>query len=210
MASANLRHALETHITIREKSFHRLLSALDDERRDLTERFREAKNDEAYLEMLEAESADLNQWSIEIAELVIVAVYHWVERELKVLATWLPGDPPIRSDRMDLRSIIRAFKNVGFEVEAAASFAEIDLLREFANAWKHNPFRPSPRLSEKLQLDAGSREHGLLSNPDFERSIRRVLGVSRRNATPSDVATAAINHARGFLIGLVRTVPIRQ
>jgi hypothetical protein len=87
------KNILEIRLVYSTRFFEKIIETFGIERKELELRFRRLGEnpDPDRVYWLEEEAANLNMFLAESAEIILVAIYHWVERELKYMIHLLPG-----------------------------------------------------------------------------------------------------------------------
>jgi hypothetical protein len=182
------------------ENFFKALSAAD---RQLDRRFKRAGNDPEYVNSLENEASEFNAFIGEASQLLLVALYHWVERELKAVLGHC--DPAAARRRPDLKAIGVALATLGVHLEQIPSYTDIDLLRHFANSWKHDPLWASAKLLNALGLD--QKDQLRLSDLEVEAALRRAVALGD-DADERELILAFCNRALDFLWAVADAAPL--
>lgn len=197
---ALLKDKLQFQATFFYDSF---LETLSLSQRELDHRFQRHANDPGYIGFLEDEAADLNAFIAEASQLMLVALYHWVERELKgILARC---SPTTMQDDRSFPAISKAFLAHDVHLDRTPSFATIEVLRHFANSWKHNPRGASATLLAALCLS--SEERYRLSDFAVESALRKHVALEDV-AEDHDVIRAFRDRALAFLCAVTDSAPV--
>jgi hypothetical protein len=169
---------------------------------------------------------EANSFATDVAELVAVAIYHWVERTLKVEARRLAkgaqpaavpqpsgkkqaakkapkgkgqGKKPKNSEYDALKTTITdAVPTVDWK--QIPNERDVDLLRLFANSWKHEPIRAATPLAKELKVNVKG-EYGLLSSDPVRIAIATRLGIPT-NAAPPEVVACFLERSAKFLLAV--------
>lgn len=94
-----------------------------------------------------------------VYDIVLVATYHWVERELKALCRWTfvandqPEETAEKIRQWSFQKVEGGFGKYGIALAALADYRIVNVLREFANSWKHNGDVISEPLCRLLGLE---------------------------------------------------------
>jgi hypothetical protein len=198
------RKMIEIAIRVGEEQFVDLLDALITRRATLAERYRTAQMDRTDLDFMEMEFADVNAWLVEMAELVMVGVHHWIERETKQLAGGLPGQKLATIREMDAAKVRATFRRAGIDLHLVPGYQQIDTLRLFANSWKHNAGRPSTAFLTAIRLKPIRSELGHLSSGRIERRFRKLFKIRGTDVTCFDITRRMIECAREYLLEVGR------
>ncbi|MBD2527299.1 hypothetical protein [Nostoc sp. FACHB-133] len=130
--------------------------------------------------------ADWNYELIKLAELLLVDISHWVEREMKRLVAALPDKFSTKKiSSMDYMKSRNLFSDkTGVDLEKIPGDFELYVLRLFANCWKHNA---NPKPSEKLCKDLNINTDpalivGLLTSKEVSKSLGSLLNLTEENS----------------------------
>jgi hypothetical protein len=161
--------------------------------------------DAAYLEWLSQDAGDANGFVNEVADLALVAMYHWVERELKSVLSWVPTAPePEKIAHFAWKQIDAQFERGGVRLKSLRDEGIIQLLRQFANSWKHGPRAPGAELLARLRLK-NTDGYGYLGNSRIRSAVRRRLRLPP-DAGITEIVEAFSARTQRFLNILVRRV----
>jgi len=185
------------------KFLKRSLQTILGERRELEKRLKES----GFQEYDDVLIDDVNWFLTEIAELLLVAVYHWVERGLKRMLRYIPPAPqPAPRGWKNIKKIFQT--KHGIRITERPSYFKITILRDFANSWKHSSQRPSEDLIKSLGIKKGDvdKVYDHLSCPYVEATLRRKFELPPGDPTQSDLVNEAIEVSHGFLLDVLREV----
>ena len=192
--------------------FSRILDSLLSERERL-----EARTREELPEYLYDVWDNFNSFLLQAAEILLVAIYHWVETELKYMllwtqeSAWTNVSKPSKKKivRMDLRKVEKRFKDIGIELSQRPEYEDIQLLRHFSNSWKHNQGRPNEELINELSIEDLNHVYGLLDCPIVEAKLRMRLGLANTDhldPTQFDLVKKLMNCSLEFLLGVLEKI----
>jgi len=139
-----------------------------------------------------------------VVEMIATAIYHWVERTLKVELRRLGGS----AGGAALASIKHALSRAvpGLDWNRVAHNADIELLRLFANSWKHEPHYASSGLRNAIGVTTlGVLDGGLLACHPMREGVAKKLNLSPDTSAIEIVATM-LERAHDFLRDLGRVV----
>ena len=185
------------------KFLKRSLQTILGERRELEKRLKELE----YKEYEDLLIDDVDGFLTEMAEILLVAVYHWVERSLKGILRYIPPAPrPIPRELKGIKQIFQA--EHGIRIAEQPSYFKIIILRDFANSWKHSPEMPSEHLIKSLGIKKGDvdKVYDHLSCPYVEATLRRKFELPPGDPTQSDLVTEAIEVSHEFLLDILSKV----
>ncbi|MEH1807165.1 MAG: hypothetical protein V7L28_17795 [Nostoc sp.] len=127
--------------------------------------------------------ADWNYELIKLAELLLVDISHWVKREMKRLVAALPENFSTKKiSYMESRNLFS--DKTGVDLKKIPGDFELNVLRLFANCWKHNA---NPKPSEKLCKDLNINTDpalivGLLTSKEVSKSLGSLLNLTEGNS----------------------------
>ncbi len=127
--------------------------------------------------------ADWNYELIKLAELLLVDISHWVEREMKRLVAALPDSSSTKNINYDKIRKLFSYK-AGVELKQIPGYFELNILRLFANCWKHdaNP-KPSEELCKYLNINTDpALIVGLLTSKEVSKSFGSLLNLTEENS----------------------------
>ena len=182
------------------KFLKRSLQAILGERRDLEKRLKELEY-KGYEDLL---IDDVDGFLTEMAEILLVATYHWVERSLKGILRHIP--PPPRSVPWELDGIKQTFQTKhGIRIAEQPSYFKITILRDFANSWKHSPEKPSEQLINSLGIKKRwvDKVYDHLVCSYVEATLRTRFEVPPGDKTQSDLVNEAIEVSHEFLLDIL-------
>ena len=185
------------------KFLKRSLQTILGERRELKKRM--AKS--GFQEYDDVLIDDVNWFLTEIAELLLVAVFHWVERGLKRMLRYIPPAPqPAPRGWKNIKKIFQT--EHGIRITEQPSYPKITILRDFANSWKHSSQRPSEDLIKSLGIKKGdvNKVYDHLSCPYVEATLRRKFELPPGDPTQSDLVNEAIEVSHEFLLDILSEV----
>jgi hypothetical protein len=158
-----------------------------------------AKGDAAALEHFADEGGDMQYLIEEVAELAMVAMYHWVERTLK---RELGRKVPMATvKKMDYPTLAAAFAATGLDLNIIADAQLVTgTLRYFANSWKHNADAAGGPLLADLGLTGDVLGH--FSNEGIRQALSAKLALAQ-TGTGVEIVNALAPRALGFLRGVV-------
>ena len=198
------RHKVFRRQFKREAKFlKRGLQTILGERRDLEKRLKELEY-KGYEDLL---IDDVDGFLTEMAEILLVATYHWVERSLKGILRHIPPEP--RSIPWELERIKQTFQaEHGIRIAEQPSYLKISILRDFANSWKHNPEMPSKKLINSLGIEKRyvDKVYDHLVCPYVEATLRRKFELPPGDPTQSDLVNEAIEVSHEFLLDILSKV----
>lgn len=210
-----LKNIIREAINLHARSLELVLTTLAGPREDLAVRFDNVA-DPDLLELLEYEASDLNTWLQEMAELQLVATYHWFEKEVKAIAAWLPTKTKADVARLNFPDLKDLYNKHGVIWETQPHYGNVNLLRLLANSWKHN----SSDASKDVLNDLGVQREvnhgvslstfGLLSYEPIEYAIRQRLGLTSNDITSFDIVREFESRVREFLLGILAQAPLRK
>lgn len=143
---------------------------------------------------------------LDIAEIALTAIYHWIERRCALLLNRKAR--AAKESEATLRQLARAdFKDKvaelhlrGVNVAALPQLARIDpVLREFANSWKHRE-GPKPELLAALGINTPGH-FDLLDDNDIRAALAQAVG-RRADASLRDIVAAYARMGTEFLTSM--------
>lgn len=195
------RKQFEREAKFLKRSLHTILG----ESRELEKRLKESEYEE--YEEYEDLLIDVNGFLTEMAEILLVATYHWVERSLKGILRHIP--PPPRSVPWELDGIKQTFQTKhGIRIAEQPSYFKITILRDFANSWKHSPEKPSEQLINSLGIKKRwvDKVYDHLVCSYVEATLRTRFEVPPGDKTQSDLVNEAIEVSHEFLRDILSKV----
>lgn len=172
--------------------------------------------DDETLEFFADEAAYAGDVRASVADLVLLATYHWVERQTKIFAKRLAKakNSKAKVTKMNAESLANFFDDMGVKTSNVSNAAHVELLRLFANSWKHNPDEASATLLAALQLTQPPEEpdvgwgtnliKGSLSDAAIAGAMAKTFGAS--DESDSEIAKVAVGVALDYLIALAAAV----
>lgn len=154
-------------------------------------------------EWVDDELAQLEQYEIDLAELLLVEIYHWVERGLKSLLKVKIKDD---ANRMVWDELKKGFEeHYAVRIPLAKEYQHMTVLGFFAGSWKHEPIaRPASKLRKTLLIEKG--EVGLLSNERVAAAMRKKMHTGD-NATMLDLVRCSSESGAKFLAEVADLLP---
>jgi len=157
------------------------------------------------IEILLDDVADAHYFVNDVIDIALVALYHWVERDLKRILARSPRRPI--ASHMNVRDLHKEFAADGLQLGTIRDFRVVDLLRVFANSWKHNSGKVAENVYAALKLrPPGPRDQhhfGHFANPQIAGALRRRVRLGANTPDAGLVAEYARRAAR-FLDTVVR------
>jgi hypothetical protein len=81
-----LQRTIKDKFRLESRLFYEtFFSAMRTTREDLAEQFRKVPNDSEYVVVLEDDASAFNAFAEDASHLLLVAMYHWIERSLKLV-----------------------------------------------------------------------------------------------------------------------------
>ncbi len=208
-------HVTRYRLQPQVRFFSRILDSLLSERERL-----EARTREELPEYLYDVWDNFNSFLLQTAEILLVAIYHWIEAELKYMlvgtqeSAWTNVTKPSKDEilKMDLGKVEKLFRDVGIKLSQRPYYEDIQLLRHFSNSWKHNQGRPSKELIKELRIEDENHVYGLLDCPRFEANLRMRLGLDNTDhldPTQFDLVKELMNRSLGFLSEVLEKIKER-
>jgi hypothetical protein len=192
--------------------FESMLEAVEGRLKLLDSSWREMQRepgcpDEAADELAE-EGTSAVAMRVDIAEIALTAIFHWVERRCTLLLLRKAAakhDDAKTIEKLakdDFRKKVNGLKVRGVELASQPHFALIDsALREFANSWKHRD-EPKPELLAALGL-VGPPPVELLKDDALRKVMAAAVGI-RADSDPGDIVRAFARAAAEFLRAVYR------
>jgi len=158
-----------------------------------------AKGDTEALEHFADEGGNMQYLIEEVAELAMVAMYHWVERILK---RELGLKVPMATvKKMDYPKLASAFAAKGLDLNTLPDAQLVTgTLRYFANSWKHNAEAAGDPLLADLGLKGDVFGH--FSNEEIRQALSPKLALTQ-TGTGVEIVKALAPRALDFLRGVV-------
>ena len=155
------------------------------------------------------EGAPAEAFLVQVSDVCLVAMYHWVERTAKTrLVSKLRKARKASSDvgRLNFDGLVKGLDREGVAVRQLPGLEAIDILRMFANSWKHEPDAPDESFCGVLGLSPGRRGGGHLADDDLRTAMFARLGGARMTVAPDapDVVRSYAKVAADFLEALLR------
>ncbi|WP_334943320.1 hypothetical protein [Nostoc sp.] len=177
----------EVRLRLHTESIETIINALLEKQETLYSHYSQAlsTNDDFEQERYSDDLADWNYELIKLAELLLVDISHWVEREMKLLLASVSGGYSHLA-RLDMKNLSNIFSKRGVDLEKIPQHWKLYVLRLFANSWKHgaNP-QPSEELCKALKIDTESCINsgaGLLTSKEVSKSLGSLLNLTEENS----------------------------
>lgn len=152
-----------------------------------------------HLEDLADEGGLLLSYLRDTAELLLVSEYRWVETSLKILLCWAPDLKKKKVNKFNFDQIKAEFNKRGTDLEAIDSHSSVNLLRNFANSWKHEPSQPSRQLLANLKISKTDNLRGLLSCEPIWNAMHKRLDIDVDDDTGFQLVRAVLTRCTDFL-----------
>ncbi|MGA2451806.1 MAG: hypothetical protein ABTD50_24400, partial [Polyangiaceae bacterium] len=198
--------------------FEAMLDSVDVRLAHLAEAFESLRSQREWpedaAESIADESASVEAVRLDIAEIALTAIYHWIERRCALLLNHKAT--AAKCDDATLRRLSKTdFKDKVAELAAhgvdLARLSQLDcinkVLREFANSWKHRE-GPKPELLTALGIVSTVRVD-LLGDNDVRVGMAKAIGL-RADAGVRDIVVAYAHMGTDFLRGMYELAYPRQ
>ena len=134
---------------------------------------------------------------MQVAEISLVAIYHWIERTCKWKLGWRPKQPKDIGG-LNWCGLVKAFEKNEAPLQAHTNYAKVNTLRLFANSWKHQVEWASEDLRSELKL---SGVHRHLDDHELVTALAANLCIALSEDVPAvDVVEGAVTLAMEFLV----------
>lgn len=142
--------------------------------------------------------------------LVLVLVWHEIEKELLRLAARADENATIKISRQDYREEVKRLRGIGnkkrwttiegrLHIKSFDDHEILDVLRLVVNCYKHDPSdRPDDELLKKLALDTGTPYAPLAESFAFQKALARFVGIDEDSGY-SEIAKKFVLSSRQFL-----------
>lgn len=148
------------------------------------------------------EAGGAEDFARDVAEVTMVALYHWVERTLKRELAAASKKPASKFARLAYPALDTEFSTKGITLTALANGPLVTAtLRLFANSWKHSPASVHPLLLADLGL-TGEHVDGHFEDAAIRSALAAKLG-SAQGSSPGEIVRLFVVKAREFLVELI-------
>lgn len=183
-----------------------VIRVIREERDRIADRLSAGDPDYAYDQWLFTEEPFLN----ELCLMLLVAIWHHVERELVWLTAQVTSDgrelegpeyrQRVKKEREFLRSNGKPRMIAKLQLDRSAEWdSSMETLRLLANSYKHDPTAsPDEALLKHLGLDRGVNYAPLAESPDLKKGLAASLGL-QDGADYTDIAEELMARCRSFM-----------
>lgn len=182
----------EARLILHTQSREAIIDALLEKQETLYSQYSKAQiaNDDFEQERCFDDLADWNYELIEVAELLLVDISHWVEREMKSLAISLLNMSSDKVSSWNIKDIHNTFLKAGVNLEEIPGYYELEVLRLFANRWKHNANpKPNQKLCKALKIDADPASIvGLLTSEQVSKGLGSLLNLTQEEGKHYEIS----------------------
>jgi hypothetical protein len=205
-------HALERwllpEIEREGEAFGAMLKAVQGQLTSLEQSWSSLKDEDEwpdeYADALSDEGAATEAIQVQIADIALTAIFHWIERRLTLLLAHKAranGEPPLKVKGLRQAGFsekVSALKDRGVALATLPQYRLIDsVLREFSNSWKHRD-QPKAELLKALKITASPPPLELLEDDAIRRGMANAVGL-RADASVPDIVHATAEAATTFL-----------
>jgi len=160
----------------------------------------------------------------ELSLMLLVAVWHQLERELIWLAALVTDDgndiDDLKQYSKNVKTARERFRRPGgwkditskLNLKACAEWNSMEMLHHLANCYKHDPSgKPDEKLLTDLALDATEIEKyaSIPESHRFREGLIAFLNLEK-DADFSDIAEELLNRVAGFLTDVRTKAPLRH
>lgn len=190
--------------------FEEMLASVERRLADLTEAFESLRSEREWpqdaADAIADEGASAEAMRLDIAEIALTAIFHWVERRCALLlsrkAQTAKEDAAtlLRLSKADFKGKLDELTARGVNLTGLQQLPCIDpVLREFANSWKHRE-GPKPQLLAALAIQSPNH-FDLLGDEDVRAAMATIIGL-RPDASLRDIVAAYARMGTDFLTGM--------
>ncbi len=204
-----LQRTIKDKFRLESKLFYEtFFSTIRTTRDDLADRFREVPSDSDYVAVLEDDASTFNAFVEDASHLLLVAMYHWIERSLKLVLSHCDHGAqraPRDVAHMNMEAVAKALGAYQVDLRAMPNFGVIEILRLHANSWKHDG-KASNKLLQGLGVPLKPRPLRLSDSP-LEKALRRSVGL-KVSSDEEQLVLAFRERALQFLSAVADAAPI--
>jgi len=201
---SGLAHYLLPNIHFEAQVFEEMFRSAEERLKLLTNAYAENRDarypDQRVEEAIVDEGAEINAMRIDIAEIALTAIFHWVERRCNGLASMKDSSFKSSNLRPHFQDSVMALKKCGVYAKSIEQYELIDsVLRPFANSWKHND-GPNPQLLAVLGI--AQEVPNLLDDHEVTKALARKINLDA--ASLSVIVSRYAREALNFLDSMYR------
>lgn len=184
--------------------FEEMIAVVRDEQQRRSSLLTDEEPDFAYDEWLFTDAPFVN----ELCLVLLVALWHEVERELVKLAAQAGHDGKEISGKEYEEEVQKLRKGKGWDwttindslkLKSCGQYKPVEALRFLANSYKHDPWNePDVKLLQLLKLETGAKYAALPESPGLQEGLAAFMGLGKE-AAYCDIVEGFLDVASGFI-----------